>query len=172
MCGAPQLYVIKGLPWHVPLGGRNKVELLHTYVLLHPRVHWQPESTSVMLRDRAIGTDLHITHERWGSRSNPSLHGQFHYPTDIDRTLNKKRVCETFIFEGSSGNWPFFYIFRSSTCVIQPVLMREYIIHDQHILFTREYVWYTSYTLFTSVIWGHMNTHRYNNIRVYIMYMS
>ena len=32
--------------------------------------------------------DLCITHKRWGSSSNPSLHDHSHYPTDIDRTLN------------------------------------------------------------------------------------
>jgi hypothetical protein len=33
--------------------------------------------------------DLRITHERWGSRSNPSLNGQLHCPTDLDRTINE-----------------------------------------------------------------------------------
>ena len=38
--------------------------------------------------------DLRIVHERWGSRSNPSINGQFHYPVDIDRSLNET-VSET-----------------------------------------------------------------------------
>lgn len=35
--------------------------------------------------------DLRITHERWGSNSNPSLNCQLHYPSppDIDRSLNE-----------------------------------------------------------------------------------
>jgi hypothetical protein len=33
--------------------------------------------------------DLHITHERWGSRSDPSINGHLHYPNDIDRSLNE-----------------------------------------------------------------------------------
>ena len=33
--------------------------------------------------------DLCITHERWGSRSDPSLNDNLHYPSDIDRTLNE-----------------------------------------------------------------------------------
>ncbi len=30
-----------------------------------------------------------MTHDRWGSISNPSLNDHLHYPTDIDRTLNE-----------------------------------------------------------------------------------
>ncbi len=39
----------------------------------------------------ALVLDLRIAHERWGNRSNPSLHGQLHYPppADIDRPLNE-----------------------------------------------------------------------------------
>ena len=33
--------------------------------------------------------DLGITHDRWGSSSDPSLNGQLHYPQDVDRTLNE-----------------------------------------------------------------------------------
>jgi hypothetical protein len=33
--------------------------------------------------------DLHITHERWGSSSDPTLNGKLHYPNDIDRSLNE-----------------------------------------------------------------------------------
>ena len=34
--------------------------------------------------------DMHIAHERWGSSSNPVLHGRLHYPlpADIDKLLN------------------------------------------------------------------------------------
>ena len=32
---------------------------------------------------------LSIVHDRWGSRSNPSINGHLHYPTDMDRTLNE-----------------------------------------------------------------------------------
>jgi hypothetical protein len=34
--------------------------------------------------------DLRITHERWGSSSDPSLNGHLHYPEDVDRTLNEE----------------------------------------------------------------------------------
>ena len=33
--------------------------------------------------------DLRIAHERWGSRSDPSLNGHLHSPNDIDGPLNE-----------------------------------------------------------------------------------
>jgi len=33
--------------------------------------------------------DLRITHERWGSRSDPNLNGHLHFPNEIDRSLNE-----------------------------------------------------------------------------------
>jgi hypothetical protein len=33
--------------------------------------------------------DLLITHDRFGSRSDPSLNGDSHYPNDIDKSLNE-----------------------------------------------------------------------------------
>ena len=33
--------------------------------------------------------DLRIAHDRYGSRSDPNLHGNLHYPNDIDRSLNE-----------------------------------------------------------------------------------
>jgi hypothetical protein len=33
--------------------------------------------------------DLHITHDRFGSRSDPSVNGHLHYPNDMDRSLNE-----------------------------------------------------------------------------------
>jgi hypothetical protein len=33
--------------------------------------------------------DLLIAHDRFGSRSDPSLNGQLHYPNDIDKSLNE-----------------------------------------------------------------------------------
>ncbi len=33
--------------------------------------------------------DLHIDHDRFGSRSDPSLNGHLHYPNDIDKSLNE-----------------------------------------------------------------------------------
>ena len=33
--------------------------------------------------------NLRITHEHWGSSSDPSLNGQLHYPTDLDKIQNE-----------------------------------------------------------------------------------
>jgi hypothetical protein len=33
--------------------------------------------------------DLLITHDRFGSNSDPSLNGHLHYPNDIDKSLNE-----------------------------------------------------------------------------------
>ena len=37
----------------------------------------------------SLVVDLRITHERFGSSSDPSINGHFHYPHDLDRTLNE-----------------------------------------------------------------------------------
>ncbi len=33
--------------------------------------------------------DLHITHDRFGSRSDPNLNGHLHYTLDVDKSLNE-----------------------------------------------------------------------------------
>ncbi len=33
--------------------------------------------------------DLHITHERFGNSTDPSINGHLHYPNDVDRSLNE-----------------------------------------------------------------------------------
>ena len=33
--------------------------------------------------------DLRITHERWGSTTDPTLDGNLHYPNDLDKPLNE-----------------------------------------------------------------------------------
>ena len=33
--------------------------------------------------------DLRITHERFGSSSDPSINGHLHYPNEVDRSLNE-----------------------------------------------------------------------------------
>ena len=37
--------------------------------------------------------DLRIVHDRFGSRSDPSINGTLHYPNDVDRSLNEA-VCD------------------------------------------------------------------------------
>ncbi len=39
--------------------------------------------------------DLHITHERFGISSDPSINGHLHYPNDLDRPLNGVPVDKT-----------------------------------------------------------------------------
>ena len=36
--------------------------------------------------------DLRITHDRFGSSSDPNLNGHLHYPNDINRSLNETAV--------------------------------------------------------------------------------
>ena len=36
-----------------------------------------------------LALELRIAHERWGSRSDPSLNGHLHYPNDLDGPLNE-----------------------------------------------------------------------------------
>ena len=36
-----------------------------------------------------LGLDLRITHDRFGSSSDPSINGHLHYPHDFDRSLNE-----------------------------------------------------------------------------------
>ena len=52
--------------------------------------------------------DLCITHECWGSNSNPSLNGQLHYPTpaDIDRTLTESDTAKILPYRADCNNRP------------------------------------------------------------------
>ena len=50
--------------------------------------------------------DLRITYEIWGSRSNPSLDGHLHYPTDIDRTLNEDDTDKVLQYRVDYNNRP------------------------------------------------------------------
>ncbi len=42
----------------------------------------------------SLMVDLRIAHDRYGSSSDPSLNGHFHYPNDIDK-LGDKSICDT-----------------------------------------------------------------------------
>ncbi len=39
--------------------------------------------------------DLRISHERFGSTSDPSINGQLHYPNELDRSSNEAAVDKT-----------------------------------------------------------------------------
>ena len=50
--------------------------------------------------------DLHIVHERWGSRSNPSLDGRLYYPTDLNRPLNEDATDKNLQYRVDYNNRP------------------------------------------------------------------
>ena len=54
----------------------------------------------------SLMVDLCITHERWGSSSNPGINGHLHYPTDIDRTLNEVVVDTIIQYRTDYNNRP------------------------------------------------------------------
>ena len=56
--------------------------------------------------------DLRITHDRWGSNSNPSLNGHSHYPADIDRTLNEATSDKNLQHRADYNNRSSHVIFR------------------------------------------------------------
>ena len=62
--------------------------------------------------------DLHITHKRFWSRSDPSINGHLHYPHDWDRPLNEVVTDKILQYHTdyrlSSNTISFFFIFRSS----------------------------------------------------------
>ncbi len=50
--------------------------------------------------------DLRGVHDRWGRTSNPSLNGNLHYPTDIDRTLNEVATDKILPYRVDYNNRP------------------------------------------------------------------
>jgi hypothetical protein len=50
--------------------------------------------------------DLRITHERWGSRSDPSINGHIHYPNDLDRPLNETVTDKIRSYRADYNNRP------------------------------------------------------------------
>ena len=77
--------------------------------------------------------DLRISHERWGSRSNPSLDGHLHYPTDIDRTLNEEDPDKVIQYRDDYNNRPSHTItFMSPTVSTSVVYTVNLYSHLQH----------------------------------------
>ena len=52
------------------------------------RVGWLPLNVNVV-GPVPLVLDLRITHERWGSISDPSINDHLHYPNDIDGSLKE-----------------------------------------------------------------------------------
>ena len=50
--------------------------------------------------------DLRIDHERFGSRSDPSINGHFHYPHDLDSPLNEVPADKIHLYRADYNNHP------------------------------------------------------------------
>ncbi len=50
--------------------------------------------------------DLQITHERFGSSSDPSINGHLHYPNDVDRSLNETNTDKMSQYHTDYNNNP------------------------------------------------------------------
>jgi hypothetical protein len=50
--------------------------------------------------------DLRIPHHRWGSSSDPNINGHFHYPNDIDRSLNESTTDKIRKYRANYNNNP------------------------------------------------------------------
>jgi hypothetical protein len=50
--------------------------------------------------------DLHITHNRFGSSSDPSINGHLHYPNDLDGSLNEDVVDKIRQYHTDYNNRP------------------------------------------------------------------
>jgi hypothetical protein len=50
--------------------------------------------------------DLRIAHDRWGSRSDPTLNGNLHYPNDVDRSLNEAAADKIRKYRADYNNDP------------------------------------------------------------------
>ena len=61
--------------------------------------------------------DLHIVREGWGSTSDPSLHGQLHYPYDLDGPLNETDDDKIRQYRVDYNNRPSHVIFFMSVAV-------------------------------------------------------
>ncbi len=50
--------------------------------------------------------DLRITHERFGSSSDPSINGHLHYPNEVDRSLNEAATDKIRKYRADYNNNP------------------------------------------------------------------
>ncbi len=50
--------------------------------------------------------DLRIAHERFGSSSDPSINGHFHYPNDVARSLNEAAADKIRKYRADYNNNP------------------------------------------------------------------
>ena len=69
--------------------------------------------------------DLRIAHDRYGSSSDPSLHGHLHYPNDIDRSLNEAAADKIRKYRADYNNNPTLY----HLCLLLLVRLGGYIVN-------------------------------------------
>ena len=58
------------------------------------------------IKSNTLVLDLRITHDRFGSISDPSIHGHLHYPNDIDRSLNEDATDKIRKYRADHNNNP------------------------------------------------------------------
>ena len=66
--------------------------------------------------------DLRVTHERFGSSSDPSINGHLHYPHDLDGPLNEAAANKIRQYRADYNNRPSDAI--SFICLLSSVLVR------------------------------------------------
>ena len=70
--------------------------------------------------------DLRIVHDRFGSRSDPSLNGHLHYPNDIDKSLNESVTDKIRSIELTAIITP---LRLSLLCLLLPVRLGGYTVN-------------------------------------------
>ena len=68
--------------------------------------------------------DLHIDHDRYGSRSDPSINDTLHYPTEVDRSLNETVTDKIRKYHSDYNNNPPTSISFMTTVVSTSVCLR------------------------------------------------
>ncbi len=76
--------------------------------------------------------DLHITHDRFGSSSDPSLNGNLHYPNNIDRSLNEDADDKIRKYHTDYNNNPP-NITKNITSFISPIVRTSGRLHSEFV---------------------------------------
>jgi hypothetical protein len=72
--------------------------------------------------------DLRITHERFGSSSDPSINGHLHYPNDVDGSLNETATDKIRTYRTDYKNNP-----PNSTSFMPAILSTSGRIHSEFV---------------------------------------
>ena len=73
--------------------------------------------------------DLRIAHDRWRSRSDPSINGHLHYPNDIDRSLNETVTDKIRKYRADYNNNP-----PSSVAIMPTIASTSGRLHSEFVL--------------------------------------